>query len=76
MSIIEGGGTFKDFNGSESDSIPVFETQDKDEWEKYCIEKNLTRSGSAPCVICNKVFAFENLPVGKNPLCDSCKSEL
>lgn len=74
-SIIEGEGTFKDFNGSE-DGQPVFETKDKDEWEQYCIEKKLTRSGSAPCIICNTVFEFEKLQVGKNPVCDKCKGDL
>jgi len=74
-SLIEGEGTFKDFNGSE-DGQPVFETKDKDEWEQYCIDKKLTRSGSAPCIICNTVFEFQNLQVGKNPVCDNCKGEL
>jgi hypothetical protein len=74
-SIIEGDGTFKDYNGS-VDGSPVFETQNKDEWEEYCKEKKLTRSGSAPCILCNTKVEFENLPVGKNAICESCKSEL
>lgn len=73
--LIEGEGTFKDFNGSE-DGSPVFETKSKADWENYCKEKGITRSGQAPCIQCNTVFQFENLPVGKNPLCDECKQEL
>lgn len=73
--FIEGEGIFRDFNGSE-DGTPVFETTDKDEWLVYCKEQGLTQTGSAPCVICNTVFSFDNLPVGKNPCCDKCKKEL
>lgn len=73
--LIEGEGTFKDYNGSE-DGSPVFQTQDKDEWEEYCKEKKLTRSGNAPCVICNTNVEFTNLQVGKNAVCDDCKGSL
>lgn len=75
MSFIEGDGTFKDYNGSE-DGKPVFETQDKDEWEQYCREKKITRSGTAPCVICNTPVEFNDLPVGKNAVCENCKGDL
>jgi hypothetical protein len=73
--LIEGEGTFKDFNGSE-DGQAVFETKDKDEWESYCKEKGLTRSGGASCVICNTYFEFQNLPCGKNPVCEDCRKSL
>lgn len=73
--LIEGEGTFRDFNGSE-DGAPVFETRNKDEWDNYCKEKKLTRSGSAPCILCNTKVEFDNLPVGKNAVCENCKGEL
>jgi hypothetical protein len=73
--LIEGEGVFKDYNGSE-DGRPVFETTNPDEWLQYCKDKGLTRSGSAPCIVCNTVFSFENLAVGKNPVCESCKGDL
>lgn len=74
-SVIEGDGVFKDYNGSE-DGAPVFETRDKDEWEQYCKKNGITRSGSGKCIVCNTIFEFENLPVGKNPVCETCKGEL
>lgn len=74
-SIIEGEGVFRDFNGSE-DGKPVFETSDPVEWEQHCKENGITKSGTAPCVICNTVFSFENLPHGKNPCCENCKEGL
>ena len=40
MSLIEGEGTFRDFNGSE-DGNTVFETTDKDEWEHIVNTKNV-----------------------------------
>lgn len=74
-SLIEGEGIFRDYNGS-IDGTPVYETKDPDEWLEYCKEKKLTRSGSSACVVCNTVFEFQNLQVGKNPICEKCKGEL
>lgn len=73
--LIEGDGIFRDYNGTE-DGKPVYETTSYDEWIEYCKEKKLTRSGQAPCISCNTVFEFENLQVGKNPICEECKKEL
>ena len=74
-SFIEGDGVFKDFNGSE-DGSPVYETKDKDEWIEYCKNKGIKQIGQGPCIICNTIVHFDNLPVGKNPVCDNCKGDL
>jgi len=73
--FVEGEGTFKDFNGSE-DGTPVFQTTNKDEWDQYCIKNKITRSGTEACIRCNKVITIDNLPAGKNAVCDECKEEL
>lgn len=71
MSFIEGGGKFIDYREEYS-----FETTDPEEWEKHAKETGIVEIGAKPCAICKTEVEFNDLPYGKEPVCDQCKEDL
>lgn len=69
MSIID-GGSFKCYAHD-----TIFETTNPREWEEHR-KTDGTDSGSAPCAICGNITEYSHKPVGKKPLCATCKEDL
>lgn len=74
MSIID-GGSFKCGNHDKE-----YVTDDVNQWQKHleghAKKGDLTKFGSASCIVCNKTVDFKDVPNHINPMHEDCRKYL
>jgi len=70
----EQGATYKCADPSHAEE--EFVTNSQQEMAEHRADGNHIDQGSGACAICGKQIQYENVKVGKKPVCDECKAEL